>query len=72
MNEITFRIALLRKGLSQNAFAKSLGLHPQIMSNIVRGYRQPRPELQRRIAAKLDVHLDSLFKPIQHKGRGAQ
>ncbi len=61
MEEIEFRIALLKKGITQNRLAALIGLHPQALSSMVRGYRAIDPDLKKRIAKILGVPEEGIF-----------
>ena len=65
MNEIGFRIALIKNGLSQNRLANRVGLCPQVLSTMVRGYRSFPADLINRICAVLGVSQKELFEDSQ-------
>lgn len=62
MKEIQFRMALIQKGLSQNKLATILGIHPQVLSSIVRGYKKPDESFRDKIAKILDLPQSTLFE----------
>lgn len=62
MNIKLFRKALIDIGMSQNELARCMGIHPQVLSSLVRGYRQPSEELMDKIAALLQSDPNVLFE----------
>ncbi len=48
---------------SQVAFAKDLGVCDSGLSKIVRGWREPTPDLKRAMAQKLRCEPDEIFPP---------
>jgi ribosome-binding protein aMBF1 (putative translation factor) len=55
VNQLNYRIALLKKGLSQNALALKLGLNPAVLCSKVKGYYKAEPELITQISKALDI-----------------
>ena len=52
MNEIKARMASL--GLSQERFARILGIHPSLLTRYFRGDRPPPPDFSEKVNAALD------------------
>lgn len=52
MSDIAQRIAL--SGLTQEAVAVEAGVHPSVMSRVLRGLRRPPKHFERRVNAALD------------------
>jgi plasmid maintenance system antidote protein VapI len=68
MNELKFRIALLKKNISQNKLARQMGIHPQTLCNYIRGYRRIPKEIIVKISKILDIPLN-FFKTNQSGGK---
>ena len=61
MNIFEFRVALLRRGISQNRLARIIGLHPQNLSSIVNEDKNATAQVRKRIAKELNVSEKILF-----------
>ncbi len=48
-----FKVALLRKGMSQSELAARLGLHSSTLSRFIHGWTLPSKEMQKAIKAEL-------------------
>jgi len=55
------KLQLWKAGIRQNQLARSLGIDETLLSKIINGYRQPNPEIRRRIAAALQSEEAWLF-----------
>ncbi len=49
--------------MRQNRLAKMIGMDETILSKIVNGFREPSPQMQKRIADLLDSDAKWLFEP---------
>ena len=49
--------------MRQNRLAKMIGMDETILSKIVNGFREPSPQMQKRIADLLDSDATWLFEP---------
>ena len=67
MNELNFRIALLKNGLTQNRLASLLGILPQALSAMVRGYRVPPEQIKIQICSILKAKEKELFEMGERK-----
>ncbi len=70
MNELQFRIALLKNNISQNELARRIGVHPMTVSSVVRGHRNAEPTLRRKIASTLNVSEKKLFNDLKKVKNG--
>ncbi len=61
MNNFDFKVALLRKGISQNQLSLRLNISPQALSNYLCGYRETPEGLREKIANELGVSVSDLF-----------
>jgi transcriptional regulator with XRE-family HTH domain len=59
---ITFKVAILKSGLSQRELAKESGIHESIISLAVRGRYLLDQEQKKRIAEALDSDEAELFE----------
>ena len=55
------KFAIQRSGLTQRAFAEKCELSESYLSEVVRGWRNPRADERERIGAALERPTDSLF-----------
>lgn len=62
------RFQLWSMGMRQNRLAQALGLDESLLSRILNGFRQPSPQLKRRIATLLGSDEEWLFKPVARPG----
>ena len=51
--EQNFKIAIIKKGISQNELAARVGLHPSALSRAIHGWFIPRPDVQAAILNEL-------------------
>ncbi|MBW1991842.1 MAG: helix-turn-helix transcriptional regulator [Deltaproteobacteria bacterium] len=58
---LKLKFAIIEKYGSQADFAKVMGLSESGLSRIIRGRREPEPELKETIARKLGVSPDEIF-----------
>jgi transcriptional regulator with XRE-family HTH domain len=58
------KLQLWKSGIRQNRLARSLGIDETLLSKIINGYRQPNPEMRRKIAAALQSDEDWLFQQV--------
>jgi transcriptional regulator with XRE-family HTH domain len=56
------KLQLWRTGIRQNRLAQMLGVDESALSKIINGFREPSPELRRRIAALLESDPAWLFE----------
>ena len=49
-------------------FAKSIGIHDSLLSKFVTGARDAPPEMQEKIAEKLDCPAKEIFPELNHAG----
>lgn len=64
------KLELWRTGLRQNQLAKLLQIDDTQLSKIMNGFREPNPEIRRRIAEMLHADEAWLFEPSgDHPGR---
>jgi transcriptional regulator with XRE-family HTH domain len=57
------KLQIWKAGLRQNRLAQMVGIDETLLSRILNGFRQPGPDLKRRIAAVLQVDEEWLFAP---------
>ncbi len=55
------KLQLWKRGIRQNRLAKELNVDETTLSRIVNGFREPSPELKRRISLFLDCDASWLF-----------
>ena len=66
------KMQLWKAGIRQNQLARSLGIDETLLSKIINGYRQPNPEIRRRIAAALQTEESWLFDSCdEEQGKGS-
>lgn len=58
---LPLKIAIVRSGQPQWAIARTIGVHPVRLSQIVRGHARPRTAEAARLAAALHVEVRDLF-----------
>ena len=56
------KLQLWKRGIRQNRLAKELNVDETTLSRIVNGFREPSPDLKRRISAFLDCDVSWLFQ----------
>ncbi|KAA2218536.1 helix-turn-helix domain-containing protein [Maribacter flavus] len=65
MELLRLKDIMAQKGVSGKELAKSVGVTPVSISNIVQGNSFPKPELLLAIADRLDVDVRELFNPTK-------
>ena len=65
------RIQLWKSGIRQNRLAKMLEMDETLLSRILNGFRQPSPEVRKRISALLNSDEAWLFQVVE-SGRSEQ
>ena len=55
------KLLLWRSRIHQNEMAQEMQIDEAVLSRIINGYREPKPELRRKIALYLKVNEDWLF-----------
>jgi transcriptional regulator with XRE-family HTH domain len=56
------KLQLWRSGIRQNWLAKTLGIDETLLSKMINGYREPNPEMRKKIAAALHSDEEWLFQ----------
>lgn len=64
---IELKSTIYRKIGSQVRFAADLGISESLLSRIIRGWRDPSPELRQKIAETLGVEESEIFAGSQPK-----
>jgi len=59
------RIQLWKSGIRQNRLAKMLEMDETLLSRILNGFRQPSPEVRKRISALLNSDEAWLFQVVE-------
>lgn len=67
VDQTNFRIALIKAGLSQNDLAMRLGIHPNTLSGVVRGWKKMDPSLSQKISEILEVPESEIFPTTASK-----
>ncbi|WAM34513.1 helix-turn-helix domain-containing protein [Caldicellulosiruptor morganii] len=52
-----------QKGLSQSKLGLAVGINPNLISQIERGWRKPYPKLLQSLAAYFEVPVEEIAKP---------
>jgi len=52
--------------MRQNRLAQMLGIHETLLSRIVNGFREPAPQVRRKIASILNSDEQWLFSAVEH------
>ena len=58
------KLEMWRSGMRQNRLARMLNLDETVLSRIVNGFREPRPDIKAKLAAVLNKDQDWLFEEI--------
>lgn len=61
---MALKVAILNSGRHQVEVAKDAGMHPTVLSMIVRGHREPTPNQARALAKALRTKADQLFAEV--------
>ena len=60
---IKLKLKILENYPSQVAFARDIGINDTELSKLIRGWRDPKPELREIMAEKLMCKPDEIFPP---------
>ena len=61
--KVLIKTALISRGLTQMQVAHALGVSESLISKIINGHIDPKPELRKGLADLLDVKEENLFGP---------
>ncbi|WP_413489246.1 helix-turn-helix transcriptional regulator [Carnobacterium divergens] len=59
------KLAIFKKGLTQNEFSKKIGISPNMMSLIINGKRTPSPGTAKKIVNELNLGFDEIFMNLE-------
>jgi len=62
------KLEIFKRGLRQNHLARSVGIEESLLSKIINGYRQPKQEIRKKIAAALESDEAWLFGGADERG----
>jgi transcriptional regulator with XRE-family HTH domain len=65
---LNVKLQLWRAGIRQNRLARTVGIDESLLSKIINGYRQPKQEIRKKIAAALESDEAWLFGGPDERG----
>lgn len=62
---IVLKSLLFGRGVTQRSLALDVGIHENRISNIIKGYVNPKEDEKKKIARVLDCQVDDIFPQIE-------